>query len=210
MSERVGEAPEVIVIRSRADALRVRTQRIERLRAELAERFAGVQELTVELGCGHGHYLAAYSEAFPDDVCVGVDLRTRRVRLAQRKRDKRALGGLHFLKGEAGEFLEALPDFLCLRRTFILFPDPWPRRRHHKNRLIQPDFLSLLARRSVSGATLHYRTDHEEYFEWTLEHLAAHTDWVIDTAAPWPFEAESIFQRMMGSYQSVTARRAVG
>ena len=120
--------------------------------------------LTLEIGCGHGHWLTAYSESNPDEPCIGIDLITKRIEKSNRKRERLDLPYLFFFKTEAKEFLENLPDSLILKRTVLIFPDPWPKKRHHKRRLIQHSFLDLLALHSVPNAELCFRTDHEDYF----------------------------------------------
>ncbi|MDP0500413.1 MAG: tRNA (guanosine(46)-N7)-methyltransferase TrmB [Verrucomicrobiota bacterium JB022] len=184
----------------------VRTRR-EDLRQELLSLFPEPVELTVELGCGHGHYLTAYAEAFPTEPCIGIDIIRQRIARANRKRGNQGLDNLRFIRAEAREFLHCLPEHVRIGRCLILFNDPWPKSRHHKNRLIQADFLHLLAGKCSPGAPLYFRTDHAGFFTWTLNHLHKHPCWQIDAAAPWCFEAPSIFQDYAASYQSVVALR---
>ena len=148
-----------------------RAANVARLGATLAEGLAGRGDITFELGCGHGHWLAAYAAAHPGEFCVGIDLITHRVARSQRKQSLGKLDNLIFLKAEAMEFLEALPAPIILRKIFILYPDPWPKKKHHKNRFICPESLDLLARRSAIGTRLHFRTDDADYFAWTTEFL---------------------------------------
>jgi tRNA (guanine-N7-)-methyltransferase len=190
-----------------------RVARVNALRARLsaAPEAGGVPPgaaLTLEIGCGHGHFLAAYAAARPENYCVGVDLLTKRIERALRKRDRAALRNLDFFKADAFEFLEALPDSTRLAEIFFLFPDPWPKTRHHKNRLIQVALLDRLAALSVAGNTrLHFRTDHADYFAWTREKLAAHPAWKLLEGEPWPFEQETFFSKILPSYQSLVAER---
>jgi tRNA (guanine-N7-)-methyltransferase len=186
-------------------ALALRRQRVTALNATLADWFGGQTDLTLEIGCGHGHYLTAYAEHHPAEACLGVDLVTRRIDRALAKRDKRHLSHLHFVKADAWECLEALPETIALRRIFVLFPDPWPKKRHEKNRLLQHSLLQALANRAHPGATLHFRTDHVELSEWGLEQLETHPCWQVQASSPWPFEAGSFFQDLLGTYRSVTA-----
>jgi tRNA (guanine-N7-)-methyltransferase len=180
------------------------------LARHLAELFPEPVAITLEIGCGHGHYLAAYSEAHPDEVCVGIDLVTKRVKKGESKRDKRGLEHLMFLKAEALEFLDALPAYVSLNRIFVLFPDPWPKKRHWKNRFVQQPLLNKLATRTKPGAMLYLRTDHAGYFDWMKEQVAANPNWTAKPDAPWPFEAPSFFQNLMDSWQSLPVERVVG
>tara|TARA_B110000438_G_scaffold100750_1_gene99648 strand:- start:3337 stop:3960 length:624 start_codon:yes stop_codon:yes gene_type:complete len=163
--------------------------------------------LTLEIGCGHGHWLTAYSEGKPDDPCIGIDLITKRIDKANSKREKRELPYLFFFKTEANEFLKNLPDDLLLKRTVLLFPDPWPKKRHHKRRLIQHPFLDLLASRSVLNAELCFRTDHEDYFAWAMDQVNGIESWNIEPEAVWPFEHETFFQNILPVHQTFIATR---
>lgn len=160
--------------------------------------------LTCEIGAGHGHFLTAYASAHPDQVCVGIDIIGERVERANRKRDRAGLTQLHFLHAEARLFLETFPLETTISKIFILFPDPWPKKRHHKHRIIQPEFLTLLRSRVCSEAQLFFRTDHQPYFNYAHNAVSAHPQWrITDTA--WPFEYETVFQQRADGYQSFSA-----
>lgn len=159
-----------------------------------------------ELGAGHGHFLTAYAARHPEKLCIGIDIMSDRVRRANRKRDRAGLANLHFLHAEATLFLDTLPAGVAFSELFVLFPDPWPKARHHKHRIMQPAFLAAAARRATADCRLHFRTDYAPYFADTYEVVAAHPDWVpVDE--PWPFEQETVFQQRAPSHQSLIARR---
>ena len=185
--------------------LELRHGRITRLGETLDALYPDPAGLVLEIGCGHGHYLTAYAQQHPTANCVGVDLVTKRIQKACQKRDKRKLANLQFFKADAREFLEAWPERLTLERIFVLFPDPWPKKRHVKNRILQPALLDTLAAHSRPGTALHFRTDHEATFEYGLETIAAHGLWSVDDEAEWPFENPSFFQDLFSGYQSLTA-----
>jgi len=184
-----------------------RQANVERLRATLASALAGRTGLTFELGCGHGHWLAAYAAAHPDEFCVGIDLITHRVERSVRKQTLGKLDNVLFLKAEATEFLDALPSTVFLRKIFILYPDPWPKKKHHKNRFINAENLARLAAHAAAGARLHFRTDNADYFAWTGEHLAAHPGWRVEPAAAWPFEQKTFFEERMKERRDMFADR---
>ncbi len=177
----------------------------------LAEGLRGIftvdTHCVLEVGCGHGHFLNAYAEAHPDVMCVGVDLITKRIEKSCQKAQRAGIQRLYFLKADIGEFLEVLPDNVVFDAVFMLFPDPWPKKRHFKNRMIQSDFLTQVAKRMGAGSCFYYRTDHEGYFEWTRELFAMHEDWKIDAEAVWLFEHATVFEKRMGQYQSLIVRR---
>lgn len=187
--------------------LELRSQRIQQLNACLCSWHPEPTALTLEIGCGHGHFLTAYAQEHVESNCLGLDLVTKRIERALRKRNKRNVLHLQFLKAEITEFVAAFPDHLTLDRVFVLFPDPWPKKRHIKNRIIQPKLLDWIASRGTSTTCLHVRSDHEVAFAWAFEQIASHADWEIDDTMDWPFEHGSFFQDMMADYFSLSARR---
>jgi tRNA (guanine-N7-)-methyltransferase len=181
--------------------------RRETLRLVVAPLLRGRGSLTLEVGCGHGHLLAAYAAVHPDRFCVGVDIMAERIRRAQHKRDRARLPNLEFIRADALDLLDALPPETRVERTLVLFPDPWPKRRHWKNRILRPEFLDALAARSPAGAILAFRTDHAPYFAEAEAAAATHPLWELVPGAPWPFEHETIFQSRASGYNSWIARR---
>jgi len=180
-------------------------QRRHVLQAQLAAISPETSPMVWELGCGHGHFLTAYAQSHPEELCVGVDIVGERIERANRKRNRAHLNNLHFIQADARLFLETLPAGTTFAKIFILFPDPWPKLRHHKHRIMQPSFLSRLASRVGEGARLYFRTDFGPYFEDTRRVLAPHPRWeLIDE--PWPFEFETVFQSRATSYDSLVAR----
>ena len=176
---------------------------VKTCRADLA----GVDRILFEAGCGHGHWLTDYAEANPGMICAGIDLISWRIRKGNEKKAKRGLQNLHFYKAELSEFLGALPAAIRFDRTVLLFPDPWPKAKHHRRRMVQPSFLDEVARRTDRGGEFCFRSDDRPYFDWTVEHLSEHPDWEIDESAQWPYESETYFQSLMDEYHSVVAKR---
>ena len=184
-----------------------RAANVARLATTLADALVGRTDITFELGCGHGHWLAAYAAAHPDEFCVGIDLITHRVERSVRKQTLGKLDNVIFLKAEATEFLEALPPAVVLRKIFILYPDPWPKKKHHKHRFIQASSLDLLAQRAAAGARLHFRTDDLDYSEWTRAHLFEHAAWKLKEETTWPFEQTTFFEERMTAKRDLEAER---
>lgn len=180
----------------------VRRRRSE-LENALCNLFPEPTRLTLEIGCGHGHWLVDYAAAFPEKCCLGVDLMRERIERASRKRERAGVGNASFLKAEAFEVLDLLPKHVRLAEVFVLFPDPWPKKRHWKNRLFCSVFLVELAKRSEEGVRCHFRTDHAPYFEWATEIVEGQELWLEDASADWPFERETVFQNRADSYQSM-------
>lgn len=174
------------------------------LQGEIAP-FANAGAIVLEVGCGHGHFLTAYAAAHPERVCVGIDLIGERIERAIKKRDRARLPNLHFVQTEGRLFLETLPADLRLSAVFILFPDPWPKLRHNKHRIVQPGYLADLARAAEADCPLYFRTDYKPYFEAASEAIAADPAWSLSDE-PWPFEFATVFQQRAESYYSIVAR----
>ena len=161
-----------------------------------------------EVGCGHGHFLERYSAEFPARLCIGVDLSSERIVRALKKARRGKLANCLFVRADALEFLMALPEGITFEEIWVLFPDPWPKKRHHKNRLMQPHFFEAIASRAGEGARLYFRTDHAEYFQFVESFLPTLQTW--QPASPmgdWPLEQETVFQARAPSYQSLVAVR---
>lgn len=183
------------------------SQRRAALRAELAALLPAGAALVLEIGSAHGHFLVRYAGENPDRCCLGVDLRGERVERAKRKAERARLPNCHFVRAEARELIECLPPGVTFAEVWVLFPDPWPKKRHHKNRLLQPAFFEFLAARTSPGGRLYFRTDYAEYFHAVAAFLPSLRTWQPDPAAPWPMEHETVFQARAPSYQSLVAVR---
>lgn len=179
-------------------------ERKESLRNLCLEFFVG-KRVTLEIGCGHGHFLVSYAQAHETQICIGIDLIAERIFRGKKKQDRAGLSNLHFIKAEAMEFLEALPEGVWIEEIFILFSDPWPKTRHYKNRLIQDEFLELLSKKSLAGSRMYFRTDHEGYFSWAQRKVEKSGCWRLMENEPWVFEEETVFQKRAQGYQSLIA-----
>lgn len=185
---------------------RVRERRAELQRA-LAELLPSPRPIVWEVGCGHGHFLVRYAGEHPQKFCVGVDIILDRLARSGKKRDRARLDNCHFLRAEAREFFNALPSGVTFEEVWVLFPDPWPKARHNKNRLLKADFFNAIASRAGEGARFYFRTDHEEYFREVEATVAGLQTWRRDPAAPWPLEQETVFQARAPQYFSLVAVR---
>jgi tRNA (guanine-N7-)-methyltransferase len=182
-------------------------ERLDRLRDLLREVLSGAKNMVLEVGSGHGHFLTAYSAAHPKELCIGIDIASDRVVRAKRKRERAHLTGLHFILADADDFLEALPDGVKFSAIFILFPDPWPKRRHNKHRVMKPAFLDAIARRARKGTGLYFRTDHEPYFRDAVAIVRSHSDWMESDVSEWPFEEPTVFQMRADRHFTLVAAR---
>ena len=125
--------------------------------------------LVLEIGFGNGDTLAALAARNPDKVYLGIEVHEPGIGhlLLQLQR-----GGLENVKVLPGDAVEMLRDDIAdqaLNEVLILFPDPWPKKRHHKRRIVQPSLLDLLAAKIRTGGLLHMATDWQPYAEHMLE-----------------------------------------
>lgn len=184
-------------------------ERVKERGRELVETLGGILpasgEFVCEIGCGHGHFLAAYAQARPERVCLGLDIVSDRINRANKKRERARLQNLHFLRADARLFLEVLPPAARISDLYILFPDPWPKLRHHKHRIIQPALLEVVASRMGPSARLFFRTDYEPYYLEAKQTIAEHPRWRL-ADEPWDFEFETVFQSRAERYHSLVAR----
>lgn len=136
----------------------------------------------LEIGFGNGESLATMAQARSDADFLGVEVHRPGVGHLLMRIESLGLSNLRVLCVDAVEVLgRQLPD-TSLNRIQVFFPDPWPKHRHHKRRLVQPDFVALLARKLKPGAYLHLATDWEAYALHMLAVLEA-AEGFVNTAS---------------------------
>ena len=145
-----------------------------------------VDGVWLEIGFGAGEHLAEQAERYPTIGFIGCEVFEDGIVRALGEVARRGLGNVRLFTEDARLLLAVLPR-ASLGRVFILFPDPWPKRRHHKRRLVAPATLDLLAAAMRDGAELRLATDDRDYLAWMLEHTLAHPDfvWLARRAADW-------------------------
>lgn len=134
---------------------------------------AAVEDLWLEVGFGAGEHLAAQALAHPGTGMIGCEPFINGVGalLSQIRQD--GITNIRIFDDDARLLLDVLPDAV-LGRVFVLFSDPWPKKRHHKRRFINRATLDSLARTMKDRALLRFATDHQGYVRWALGHLIAH------------------------------------
>ncbi len=142
--------------------------------------------LHVEVGFGNGEALAAMAAAHPQNNYLGIEVHRPGVGALLRRVEAEGLANVRVACTDAKEFLEQRVPEGSLNAVHIFFPDPWHKQRHHKRRLIQAEFVALLARKLRPGGLLHLATDWEDYAQQMLAVLAAATDFE-NMAQPGPF-----------------------
>ncbi|MBF0125545.1 MAG: tRNA (guanosine(46)-N7)-methyltransferase TrmB, partial [Magnetococcales bacterium] len=133
--------------------------------------------LIIEIGFGNGEFISMLAQRYPQDRFIGIEVFFEGIQALVRRIDRHGLGNVAILSGHAYPLLAERIADQCIDWTIINFPDPWPRKRNHKRRLIQMDFLDLLARKSCPNAHLTLATDWDEYADWMMQRLEAHPAW---------------------------------
>jgi len=136
-------------------------------------RSAEVAPKIVEIGFGMGETSAQIAAANPDQDYLGIEVHTPGVGSLCKLVAEGGLSNLRIVQHDAVEVLRDMIVADTLAGAHIFFPDPWPKKRHHKRRLIQPPLVALLASRLKPGGYLHCATDWEEYAQQMLEVLSA-------------------------------------
>ena len=127
----------------------------------------------LEIGFGMGDSTAAIAAAHPQNDYLGIEVHGPGVGSLLNQIEALSLSNLRVIQHDAVEVLKHMIAPASLDGVHIFFPDPWPKKRHHKRRLLQPDFVALLAGKLKPGAYLHCATDWQEYAEQMLAVLEA-------------------------------------
>lgn len=140
----------------------------------------------LEIGFGGGEHMAAQAGRAPEALILGAEPFQNGVASALRHIDEQGLDNVRLHDGDVRDLMARLPD-ACLDRVFILFPDPWPKARHNKRRLVQAELIAELARLMAPGARLRFATDWADYADWTLERFLASPafSWPAERAQDW-------------------------
>ena len=142
-------------------------------RIDLAELFPRNQPLDVELGSGDGSFLAEYAGLHPGHNFIGVERLLGRIRKLDRKGRRAGLTNLRGVRIESAYFLEYLLPPHTAVALHIYFPDPWPKRKHRRHRLINERFPFVARQALAPGGTVYLRTDDQDYFGQMLGVFAA-------------------------------------
>ena len=140
---------------------------------DLDAAFGRTAARTLEIGFGNGESLVALAQAHPDEDFLGIEVHRPGVGHLMLRAESLELGNIRVACRDAVEVLSLqLPD-ASLDAVLLYFPDPWPKKRHHKRRLLTPRFAHELARRLVPAGCLHVATDWEDYAQEALVTLGA-------------------------------------
>jgi len=140
----------------------------------------------LEIGFGNGEALVAMAAAHPQYNYLGIEVHRPGVGVLLRRIEAEGLANVRVACTDAKELLERRIPENSLSAVYVFFPDPWHKKRHHKRRLVQAEFVALLARKLKPGGLLHLATDWEDYAQHMLAVLAADATFE-NTAQPGPF-----------------------
>jgi tRNA (guanine-N7-)-methyltransferase len=174
-------------------------------------------QVWLEIGFGGGEHLAEQARTHPAVGLIGCEVFLNGIATLLAQVSALGLGNIRVYPEDARDLLDALPG-ACLDRVFLLFPDPWPKRRHADRRFIQPANLDLLARLMKPGAEFRVASDDPIYVGWALAHLTRHpafawtaqgpADWRI-RPADWPgtrYESKALRQGRQPVFLRFTRR----
>lgn len=144
------------------------------------------RSLALEIGFGGGEHLLAQAAHHPETLFIGCEPFINGVAKCLAGIDAQKLKNIRLFTHDARQLILEMPE-ASVDSVFILFPDPWPKARHNKRRLVSPETLSMLARIHKKGGRLLIATDHVDYSVWILEVLLDHPDyaWTAEQQADW-------------------------
>jgi tRNA (guanine-N7-)-methyltransferase len=138
-------------------------------RLDLEKIFGRIAPLHVDLGCGDGSFLCELAQEYPDKNFLGIERLTSRVEKARRKagpsRSGSEIDNVRVLQVESSYAVRYLLPKRSVETFYLLFPDPWPKRRHHRRRIVTPEFLDSIHRALEENGLLHIATDQLDYFQ---------------------------------------------
>jgi tRNA (guanine-N7-)-methyltransferase len=139
--------------------------------------FGRAAPLQVDLGCGDGTFLCALAAQAQQKNFLGIERLAGRVRSASRKAAR--LGNVRVLQVESNYAVRYLLPLGSVEAFYLLFPDPWPKRRHHRRRIVTSDFLRAISGALVKNGMLHVATDQPDYFQHTRRCAQQSTEFAI-------------------------------
>lgn len=133
-------------------------------------------DLVIEIGFGKGHFMRQYAKAEPQTHFLGIERFIKWTRHAQVRLEQDELSNVKLVCGLAQEVIADYIEDASVREIHILFPDPWPKRKHHKHRILQKKHIELFYKKLIPGGQLHITTDHKDYFEYAMKEIAPFID----------------------------------
>ena len=145
--------------------------------------FPSARRMVLEIGYGGGEHLSRQARQSPQSGFIGCEVFSGGIAKLVQQIDEQGLDNVRLYTDDALKLLVQLPD-ASVDEAFLLYPDPWPKRRHHKRRFVSPTTLGELARVLKPGARFNFATDIEDYANWTLAHILRSPDFRFAPARP--------------------------
>jgi tRNA (guanine-N7-)-methyltransferase len=145
--------------------------------------FPSAARIEIEIGYGGGEHLARMAAANPTTGYIGCEVFSGGIAKLLEAADEQELRNLRLFTDDALKLLVKLPA-ASLDAAYLLYPDPWPKTRHHKRRFISPQTLGELARVLKPGSIFRFATDIEDYANWTLAHIVRSPDFSFAPSRP--------------------------
>jgi tRNA (guanine-N7-)-methyltransferase len=158
----------------------------ERTPIDPAELFPGASEIWLEIGFGGGEHMIAMAEAHPRIGIIGCEAYINGVAMLLSGIERAGVKNLAIHAGDARDMMDVLPDG-SVSQVFLLYPDPWPKKRHHKRRFVNPENMDPLARIMAPGAVLRIATDIGDYVRHVLEVMSGDSrfEWLAGRPSDW-------------------------
>jgi len=158
----------------------------DRRKIDLTQLFGDGRPVWLEIGFGGGEHMVHQAALHPEVGLIGCEPFINGVAMLLGKIREAGVENLAIHPGDVRDLFDVLPD-ASIARAFLLYPDPWPKKRHHRRRFVNPEFLDPLARVMQPGAILRVATDIEDYVRQTLEQLTRHPDfeWLAQGPDDW-------------------------
>jgi len=173
-----------------------------------SEVFGRSSPVEVDLGAGDGVYAEARAKRESDRNFVAVERLLGRATKIAKKAIRNQLTNLKVLRLESAYFIKNLCAQSSLDAITVRYPDPWPKRRHHANRLLQKEFFEDAARAVISGGCMKLTTDDREYFEWAQKEAEKCSAWVPDLSWTGVDEPTSEFEELFAKEGREVYRKA--
>ena len=148
-----------------------------------AQLFPQATRYAIEIGYGGGEHLARLAADRPETGFIGCEVFSGGIAKLLQQIEAQQLGNIRLFTDDALKLLGQLPA-ASLDAAYLLYPDPWPKTRHHKRRFVSPTTLAALARVLKPGAVFRFATDIEDYANWTLAHILRSPDFVFRSGGP--------------------------
>jgi len=158
--------------------------------------FPSLQPVEIDIGCGKGGFLLARAQAHPEVNLIGIERMLKRVRKVDGKLLRSGLSNVRLLREECMHAVSTMFPSASVQTAYLFFSDPWPKRRHHRRRLVSEPFVDALSSALKSGGHVHVMTDHLEYFEMIRGMFSKHLSYIPVAFPDFPMEERTDFERV--------------